>query len=323
MQEATQKSLRRRIVEELEQILENQEHRKKRGLETTALREVKGREHYLLSVEILMFEETLKKLDSLMENIQISTARSIRENKEDIAKIRTEIGEIDGRVSHMMAKMSSEIPNIIKDGTSNLAKTISEIPSNIKENSSLIMKSSSDIMTNLRDTNSLIARMQDRIDSISKETISKTDILRQDIQQNGKLFVGMLKENITSLQNTIGNEIKNNHTITLNEIKNIHTTVSNELKANMEIMNRNLVEREQTTFAKLNEITKGMENLIKNTEDRFDKMSREMARKLEEFENDWKKYLESEVKSLRDVIGAIRADVEMQKHLIMGMKGKK
>lgn len=294
-----QKSLRRRIVDELELTLDSAEHRRKRGLETTALREVKGREHYLLSAEIIIFEEAFKKLDEILENVQLNTARSIRESKDEIGKIRADIEEIEGKLSQMVSRISSEMPTI-------LTRTNAEVINTLKDSSSMTIKSSIDVLNGLKEIQSLVDKTQEKIENISKELNAKNEGLKQEIQQSGKLFVGMLKENISALQNFFGGEIKNAQSALLNEIK-----------SNSELLNKNSIERDQTAIAKLNEISKSVETLVRTTEDNFEEMTRELFRKMDEFEKDWKKYLETEIKSLRDLIGSIRGDVEMQKHMMM------
>ena len=153
--------LRDQILRELNAIATGKDYRRKKGLESGAIREVKSNPHWQLYATIELFEMFSKRVDDVFKNTYVGTIQSLNESS----------GNIRG-----------------------LAQQLQSAEYNINNTSTI---AANNIIKGLKDEATRLNKVQQSLNKLGVDSKKRTDAVSSDLRKVANLFKKTLNENLS------------------------------------------------------------------------------------------------------------------------------
>jgi hypothetical protein len=293
--------LRDKILRELNAIATGKDYRRKKGLESGAIRDVKSNPHWQLYATIELFEMFSKRLDDVFKNTYIGTIQTLNESSNNIRS---------------------------------LAQQLQTAEYNINNNSTV---AANNIIKGLKDEAVRLNKVQQSMNKLATDTKKQTDSVSSDLRKVATLFKKTLGENFETFKTELQEDFGNLKTELNGEVKSISEKVEHmdknidEMGSNMDKFREittNVMDEHQNAFVSelkeaintigknLDENTGNLTELFNSTNEHLDKIDENVARKLDESNENLQKELQREVTELRTSLSTIRGDIELMKSLL-------
>lgn len=266
---------------------------KKKNLELTeSLRSefITGVNNIQRSINIVS-EQMIKQMVKISDD-QLNALNTLGvSNTKVIESVKKEGDNIRTMVDAKLSEIKNEIMEIVKDVKENLSEMMVQVNDGVSN-------SVNEISTSVDEIKGAFERFKEE----NKATIDEAN--NEVIRQLKAIAGGLSKQSIDETQRI------------LEEVKSM-----GEVITEMETKLNETVEKQESVFEESmenmrKEVVDGAAKQIEAMKKDFNEFKEGLKEELNEFKANVEKYLKKEIAELRDSLSTIRADIEMQKHLL-------
>lgn len=322
----TPPTIRQQVEREIHRLTKDKQYRTKK-IDSRPIKELKGKEHWAFSLTVDLFDSMAQRLDNFIERAKAENARSLMESKQYMDSLRQSMIDLEAKLSENQSRFNAEVLQQVKDAQTLINGAISKIDRLQEELSANINAMKDDVH---QANSTLVAAIKEGLGSMQTSLTTELKNARGEIQEQNRVlaskidtFQSSMTGNLTDFKESVFTKMDSFENSMADNINQKQMAMSEHLKSTSTELKNNITESNKALTEIMNSIASEMKELTKMTDEKFIELSKNLSRRMEEFEKDWKRFLETEIKSLREIISGIRSDIEVQKHLILESVGAK
>jgi uncharacterized phage infection (PIP) family protein YhgE len=293
--------LRDKILRELNAIASGKDYRRKKGLESGAIREVKSNPHWQLYATIELFEMFSKRVDDVFKNTYMGTIQGLNESSNNIRGLAQQLQTAEYNINNTSTVAANNIIKGLKDEATRLNK----VQQSLNKLTTDTKKQTDAVSSDLRKVASLFKKtMAENFDTFKNELQEDLGNLSRELTEESK-SINEQVEGMSNNINEMGSKMDNFREVTTNVMDEHQNAIASELKDAIATMRKNLDEN-----------TDNLTSLFNSTNEHLDKIDESIGVKLASTHEDIQKDLQREVAELRTSLSTIRSDIELMKSVL-------
>ncbi len=300
--------LRDQILRELNAIATGKDYRRKKGLESGAIREVKSNPHWQLYATIELFEMFSKRVDDVFKNTYVGTIQSLNESSGNIRGLAQQLQSAEYNINNTSTIAANNIIKGLKDEATRLNK---------------VQQSLNKLGVDSKKRTDAVSSDLRKVANLFKKTLNENfGILKTEVKENfgnlGRELTEEVKtiseqvENMDNNLNEMGSKMDNFREVSTNVMDEHQNAIVSELKDAIATMGKNLDDN-----------TDNLTSLFNSTNEHLDKIDESVGKKLDASQDNMQKDLQREVSELRTSLSTIRSDIELMKTVLTKLDSKK
>jgi hypothetical protein len=332
------------IMKEINKLVANKEYRKKLGLEKGVYAEFKGNTHWNLFIAVQLAEVITKRINDDMKNVFIQYAHGLNTSSNYLNNLAQQLQKAEFDINNATTLASNNVIKSLKSDLNKIAKISNKLS---RINTDLETKTAS-LKTDIEDTSTQInERLTEGFQNVLKELENRSETSKKEItddimglrefsdekfKETAEMFankIGLIEKNLVDLQERVSSFQEANNNMLDDQTNAVVTefqegigSVMKQNLENVETIRRNNEEFKNQTVTLINDTTDTLSSNLESTNQHLDEVNQNVNEIIKQTELQFSKELKTEITDVRNILSAIRSDIELMKSVLTKLDSK-